>query len=300
MSLKTIKEQQEKSLLWKNIKPLRESLANLPIIKDVRLEFENAIKISSEKITNEQKMQILTLAKALKPWRKGPFEVFDIFIDTEWQSFIKFNILSSHFRLDGKTIADIGCNNGYYMFKMLEFSPKEITGFDPSPLCKTQFDFINHFLKTDIKFELLGIEHLEFYEQKFDIIFCLGVLYHRSDPVLALKQLYNALNDDGELFLDTLILQEDRQIALIPDKTYAKMSNVYFIPTLKTLEIWCKRAKFSEFEVLDIKKTDINEQRKTEWILGESLGDFLDKNNPNLTIEGYNAPTRAYIKLKKN
>lgn len=299
MSLKAIKEQQEKSLLWKNIKPLRESLANLPNIQDIDLKLTNSVKISSKSITHEQKIQICKLAKALKPWRKGPFEVFDTFIDTEWQSFIKFDILREHLNLKNKTIADIGCNNGYYMFKMQEFEPKQITGFDPSPLYKTQFDFINHFLKTNIKFELLGIEHLELYGDKFDIIFCLGVLYHRSDPVLTLKQLYAGLNKNGELFLDTLIIQEDRQIALIPDSTYAKMSNVHFIPTIKTLQIWCKKAKFDKFELLQIKKTDLNEQRKTEWILGQSLDEFLDKNNPDLTIEGYPAPTRAYIKLTK-
>lgn len=182
---------------------------------------------------------------------------------------------------------------------MLEDRPKKIIGFDPSALCKLQFDFINHFAKTDIKFELLGVEHLPLYEHKFDTLFCLGVLYHRADPVKTLKELYNSLNKDGELILDTFMIDGDEPYALCPAKTYSKIPNVYFVPTIKALENWSKKAKFSSFEVLETKKTELNEQRRTDWILGESLGDFLDPKNPNLTIEGYPAPKRAYIKLKK-
>ena len=65
---------------------------------------------------------------------------------------------------------------------------------------------INHFAKTDIVYELLGVEHLPLYEEKFDTIFCLGVLYHRSDPVAMLKQLYKGLDGSGEVYLDTFMI----------------------------------------------------------------------------------------------
>ena len=55
--------------------------------------------------------------------------------------------------------------------------------------------------------------------------------------------------------------------------------------------------KFKEFEVLEIKATDLNEQRKTDWIEGESLNNFLNEDNSK-TIEGYPPPIRAYIRLK--
>ncbi len=232
----------------------------------------------------------------LKPWRKGPFQIFDTFIDSEWNSSIKYNLLKPYFNLKDKKVADIGCNNGYYMFKMLEENPKKIVGFDPSPLCKTQFDFINHYIKSDIEYELLGIEHLEHYSEKFDIIFCLGVLYHRSDPVNSLKSLKKGLEKDGILYLDTFMIDGEEEVALTPNKTYSKIPNIYFVPTISALKNWCLRAGFKEFEVLEIKKTELNEQRKTDWILGDSLGDFLDPNNPNLTVEGYPAPKRVYIK----
>jgi tRNA (mo5U34)-methyltransferase len=242
---------------------------------------------------------IKNCALALRSWRKGPFRVGNLFIDAEWKSFIKYNILRPHFNLKDKKVADIGCNNGYYLFKMLEDKPKKLVGFDPTPLFWCQFDFINHFAKTDIVYELLGVEDLADYGEKFDVIFCLGVLYHRSDPIGCLKSLFNGLTKEGELFLDTFMIDGDEDIALCPKNSYSKISNVYFIPTVGALKNWCERVGFKSFEVLEIKPTDANEQRKTEWILGQSLEDFLDPNDNLKTIEGYPAPKRVYARVKR-
>jgi tRNA (mo5U34)-methyltransferase len=289
-----IKQEREKWLTWKNIAPLREELSTLKEI-DSTLSISDTISISA-KISQEEQEKIENFAKMLRPWRKGPFQIFDTFIDSEWNSSIKYNLLKPYFDLKDKKVADIGCNNGYYMFKMLEEEPKKIIGFDPSPLCKTQFDFINHYIKSNIEYELLGIEHLEHYGDKFDVIFCLGVLYHRSDPINSLKSLKKGLEKDGILYLDTFMIDGEEEVALTPNKTYSKIPNIYFIPTVSALKNWCLRAGFREFEVLEIKKTKLNEQRKTDWILGDSLGDFLNPENPEVTIEGYPAPKRVYIK----
>lgn len=160
----------------------------------------------------------------------------------------------------------------------------------------TQFDLINRFVQSDIRYELLGVEHLPFYEEKFDTLFCLGVLYHRSDPVSTLKSLKKGLRKGGELFLDTFIIDGEGEVALTPRNTYSKIPNIYFIPTLHALENWCYRAGFSRVEVLEQTTTTPHEQRKTEWILGESLEDFLDPADPAKTIEGYPAPKRLYIR----
>ncbi len=293
-NISEIKQDRKKWLTWKNIAPLRDELSSLKEV-DSTLSISDIITISSE-ISLEEQKKIENFAKMLRPWRKGPFKIFDTFIDSEWNSSIKYNLLKPYFNLKDKKIADIGCNNGYYMFKMLEEKPKKIVGFDPSPLCKTQFDFINHYIKSDIEYELLGIEHLEQYGEKFDTIFCLGVLYHRSDPIGSLKSLKKGLEKDGILYLDTFMIDGEDEIALTPNKTYSKIPNIYFIPTVSALKNWCLRAGFKEFEVLEIKKTELDEQRKTDWILGDSLGDFLDPKNPELTIEGYPAPKRVYIK----
>lgn len=295
MDIQKIKEDRKKWLTWKNIAPLREALSEL---KDVRCSFKfgDVVKVSGE--FDEDK--IYKTAKLLMPWRKGPFEIGKTYIDSEWKSNLKYNLLRPYFNLEGKKVADIGCNNGYYMFRMLEDNPKLLVGFDPSPLYKTQFDFINHFVKSEIVYELLGVEHVEFYDEKFDTIFCLGVLYHRSDPVAMLKQLYKGLEKKGEVILDTFYIDGEEDIALCPEKTYSKIPNIYFVPTIKALKNWCLRAGFNEFEVLTTTITDETEQRKTEWIEGQSLQDFLDLEDSSKTVEGYPAPKRVYVKLTKD
>jgi tRNA (mo5U34)-methyltransferase len=295
MNLNDLRKDRQKWMAWRNIAPLRDALDNLEDV-ECRVEYGNVVKINGD--FDEKK--IYDTAKLLMPWRKGPFQIGDTFIDSEWQSNIKYNLLRPYFNLKGKKVADIGCNNGYYMFRMQEDEPELLVGFDPSPLYKTQFDFINNFVKSDIVYELLGVEHLEFYEEKFDIIFCLGVLYHRSDPVSMLKSLYRGLDKKGEVILDTFYIDGEDEMCLCPESSYSKIPNIYFVPTIKALKNWCLRAGFSEFEILKTSKTELNEQRKTEWIEGQSLEDFLDPNDSSKTVEGYPAPARVYVRLTKD
>lgn len=299
MPLNALRQERLKWLEWKDIAPMREALLTLPTLENTSYTLGDQIGIQALHVNASEHEKIKACALALRPWRKGPFDLFGLFIDTEWQSFIKYNLLEPHFNLEGKIVGDIGCNNGYYLFRMLSQKPKKLVGFDPSALYKTQFDCINHFIQSDIVYEMLGVEHLPMYEHKFDVLFCLGVLYHRSDPIQTLKALYQGLNPEGELILDTFMIDGDSPVALCPSKTYSKIPNVYFVPTIPALKNWLERAKFRDVEVLEIKQTDSNEQRKTHWIYGESLENFLDPMHPELTVEGFPAPKRVYVKAKR-
>lgn len=288
-----------KKLQAKNIAPLLHSIASLPQIES-EVILNNVVKITPQPpFQLKLRKQIYDLAWNLRPWRKGPFCLDDIFIDSEWQSFKKYNLIAPYLDIENKDVADIGCNNGYYLFRMLELSPKSLVGFDPYALFKCQFDFLNHFIRSKIQFKLQGVEDLVDYPQSFDVILCMGVLYHRTDPILTLKLLSKALRSEGELILDTLILDSNEEIALCPPKSYAKMSNAFFIPSIKALQGWCERAGFVSFECLGQVHTNTDEQRKTEWIESLSLENFLDPNDPTKTVEGYHAPLRGYFKLRR-
>lgn len=288
-------EQKQKELNGKAYKPLLERISKIP--KYAR-EFAlgDAINIRAN-LGFKERDEAFRLAMDLRSWRKGPFGIDDIFIDSEWKSFVKYNLLEPHLNLEGKTVGDIGCNNGYYMFRMLKQKPKRLIGFDPGVISYLQFEFIDRFIDSGIRYELLGVEHLPEYGEKFDTLFCLGVLYHRSDPIKTLKELKGALNSGGELFLDTMYIEGGEDLVLSPKNAYSKIPNIYFVPTVSALMNWCERANFKDVEILATKPTDSDEQRKTEWILGQSLGDFLDPADPGLTIEGYPAPRRIYVRL---
>ena len=299
MNIDTIRKQRQEWLGWKNVLPRQESLSKLPHFENIEVEFGDTVSIHLPDASLEEMALIEELAKINIPWRKGPFAINSLLIDTEWRSFVKYNLLQSHFNLEDKIVGDIGCNNGYYLFRMLTQKPKKLVGFDPSAIFYTQFEFINHFVQSDIVYELLGVEHLEAYEHRFDVLFCLGVLYHRSDPVGMLKSLYNGLNVGGELILDTFMIDGDEEIALTPNGRYSKIPNIYFIPTIPALRNWCLRAGFKTVEVLATMKTQTSEQRATPWVYAQSLEDFLDPDDDTKTVEGYPAPKRVYIKAYK-
>ena len=299
MDLDLLRIERKKWLTWKNIVPYQEAIKALPLYDDVQVKLGDKVEIHIPDLSAEDALQIKDTALLMKPWRKGPFQINTLFIDAEWQSQIKYNLLEPHFNLQDKIVGDIGCNNGYYLFRMLSQKPKKLIGFDPSAIYYSQFQFLNHYIDSDIVYELLGVEHVEFYEHKFDTLFCLGVLYHRSDPVAMLKSLFKGLHKGGELILDTFMIDGEDEMCLTPKDRYSKIPNIYFVPTVPALINWCHRAGFESVEVLETMVTEHHEQRKTEWIDTQSLEDFLDPEDETKTVEGYPAPKRVYIKAKK-
>lgn len=123
----------------------------------------------------------------------------------------------------------------------------------------------------------------------------MGVLYHRRSPIDHLMDLRNRLRSGGELVIETLVIDGELGEVLVPEGRYARMRNVWFLPTCATLMSWMQRCGFKDMRVIDINQTSMQEQRATPWMTFNSLQDFLDPNNPDLTIEGHPAPKRATI-----
>jgi tRNA (mo5U34)-methyltransferase len=242
-------------------------------------------------------VQIRSHLKKFLPWRKGPYQINDVEIDTEWHSDWKWNRLKDHISpLKNRTILDVGCGNGYHCWRMHEAGAKLVIGIDPSWLFMMQFQIIKKFIgEVPVYLLPMGIELLPANLNRFDTIFSMGVFYHRRSPMDHLLQLKEALRPGGELVLETLIIDGQEGQCLVPDGRYAKMRNVWFLPSIATLKQWMARCGLKEIKVVDCTQTSIQEQRKTQWMVNESLSDFLDPYNPNLTIEGYPAPKRAVI-----
>ena len=75
-------------------------------------------------------------------------------------------------------------------------------------------------------------------------------------------------------------------------------TNVKNVPP-STLHMWLERVGFTDVKLVDINQTTVEEQRTTHWMPYQSLSDFLDPSNSNLTIEGYPAPKRAFFTAKR-
>ncbi len=250
---------------------------------------------------NIDMFQLEQSLKQLSPWRKGPYKINDLLIDTEWHSDWKWQRIRKYLSpLKNRSILDVGCGNGYHCWRMYGEGARLVIGIDPSWLFWVQFQAIKHFTGARPVYLLpMGIEGLPKDLNAFDTVFSMGVLYHRRSPVDHLLQLKSALRKGGELVLETLIIEGAEREALVPDNRYAKMRNVWFLPSVPTLIQWLQRCGFINIKVVDINQTSVEEQRTTEWMPYDSLETFLDPDDHNKTIEGYPAPLRATLIAEK-
>jgi tRNA (mo5U34)-methyltransferase len=258
---------------------------------------ESVVRIgTAEELTAEQQQRLESALRVFCPWKKGPYELFGISIDAEWRSDWKWDRILPHLRsLKGRKVADIGCHNGYFMFRMLAEQPECIIGFEPYAKNFWNFQLMQNMVRRpNLHFELLGVEHFEFYPKCFDTIFCLGILYHHTDPIGLLRQLHDALAPDGEIVIDCQGIAGDLPVALTPNRRYANATGIYFLPTQSCLENWLVRAGFKQIHMIFAEPLSIQEQRRTPWADIESLQESLNPTDPTKTIEGYPAPWRFY------
>lgn len=235
------------------------------------------------------------------PWRKGPWEIFGVNIETEWRSDLKWDRVKDHIApLNGKLVLDVGCGNGYFCYRMVGAGAKAVVGIDPYMLFVAQYQAINHYAKCDRATVLpLKIEDLPINRPWFDTVLSMGVLYHRRDPMEHLENVLALTLPGGEVILETLVLDKVGDEVLVPTGRYAKMRNVWNIPTPTVLTSWMKQAGFVNVRLVDVTKTTHLEQKKTPWMEYESLAEYLDPVNENLTIEGHPAPVRAVVIAQK-
>ena len=274
----------------------------LPDLHADEIDLKSAVKSDrTSPLSGGEKQRIIHHLKQLMPWRKGPYHLFGIHVDCEWRSDFKWDRVLPHLApLQGRTILDVGCGSGYHMWRMVGEGAKMVVGIDPTELFLCQFEAVRKLLNNDRRANLipLGIEQMQPLAA-FDTVFSMGVLYHRKSPLDHLSQLKNQLVKGGELVLETLVVDGDINSVLVPADRYAKMKNVYFIPSVAALINWLEKVGFTNVRCVDVGTTTLEEQRKTDWLENESLIDFLDPNDHSKTIEGYQAPKRAVILANK-
>ena len=254
-----------------------------------------------DEITPAQQEIISSQLTRFCPWRKGPFHIFGIDIDAEWKSHLKWNrILPWLDSLENKTICDLGCNNGYFLFKAAFQNPELALGMDPTRKFKLAFHYLNQFAgEPNLHMELLGFEDLVHFREFFDTVFCMGILYHHESPLSVLRNCRESMKKGGQIVIETMGISSPEAVCLFPQKRYANMPNVWFVPSRLAAENMIARAGFKDIQCIYNEFLSVDEQRKTAWADVESLASFLNPQNPALTIEGYEAPSRIYFIARK-
>lgn len=277
----------------------QESMANLPDLVTDTIQLGNAKVGANSKapLDEETREQLREALMGLHPWRKGPFELFGVHIDTEWRSDWKWERLQQ--RIDplvGRKVLDVGCGSGYHCWRMLGDGAAEVIGIDPTPLFVMQFWALQKYMQRDHVWVLpVGIQHVPPKLKAFDTVFSMGILYHRKSPMDHLQDLKDCLKPGGQLVLETLVIAGGPGETLVPEGRYARMGNVWFIPSCDTLISWIRKLGFVEPELIDISMTTTEEQRATPWMRFHSLENFLDPDDSSKSLEGYPAPRRAIV-----
>lgn len=284
---------------WGDLPDWQAALEALPEIQPSRIELGDRVSAGCAADASTEQLEILEKQlRRLHPWRKGPWELFDLFIDTEWRSDWKWERVLPHIdSLENRLVLDVGCGNGYHCWRQFGAGARRVIGIDPSAKYVAQFYATKKYLGEDKPVDLLplGIEAVPPQLQAFDTTFSMGVLYHRRSPMDHLRELRETLRPGGQLVLETLVIDGALGDCLVPEGRYAKMRNVWFIPSCATLESWLRKCGFSNPRTVDVGSTSLGEQRRTDWMRFESLADFLDQQQPANTVEGHPGPKRAVL-----
>ena len=260
-----------------------------------------AITIGTAEELDEQEQELLWQHCCFfKPWKKGTWSLFGIDIDGEWRSDLKWQRLAKKL-YDGqnKKIADIGCHNGYFMFRLAAHHPSLVVGFEPSPRGYFNFHFLQRYAQvTNIYFEPFGLAHLDHYPAFFDLVLCLGILYHHTDPVAILRRIHRSLAKGGRVLIDCQGIDSPTSTLLLPARRYAGATGIWYLPSKQALTHWLQRTNFRHINFFYEGYLSSDEQRRTAWADIASLDDFVC-HATHKTVEGYPAPWRMYVEAVK-
>lgn len=278
------------------------AVRDLPVIPTRRIDLgAPAVTVGEPAdVTDAQRGLIRARLQALQPWRKGPFELFGVDVDAEWRCDLKWGRVAPHLApVLGRRVLDVGCGNGYYGWRLCGAGARAVIGIDPNQRYLAQYLAVERLLAgapgVRPPFHMLpvGLEDLPPDLSCFDTVLSMGVIYHRRDPPGHLRALRGLLRPGGQVVVESLVIGGGTDTLLVPDGRYARMRNVWSIPSAERLQRWVSDAGFANVRLVDLSPTTTREQRRTAWMVFQSLADFLDPDDPSRTVEGYSAPVRA-------
>ena len=188
---------------------------------------------------------------------------------------IVFNRLKAEGFLDGlenKRILEIGPKHGKDSLLLANLNPSELVLIDlpeksskvrewllqVSNKCKTVFLAGNILYLTQEQYNQLG---------KFDLIWCLGVLYHNVEQLRLLKRLYDLSNMNGSVVIESETvrnkkLEKQNVVEIHWPQTFKNLQTITHLPSRLAIKSWLEMVGFSYIKIWeDIYSKRLGRQR---------------------------------------
>lgn len=183
-----------------------------------------------------------------------------------------------------KRVLDVGCNAGFDTFYLSTMGAAEVIGIEPSPLFYYQALFLwSLYTCPNVRFLRTGWQGLKgSYLGTFDVINCLGIIYHEPHPMLLIETLFELLAPGGKLVLESHVTMDDDLKAYFVEDKFAGDKTWYWLPSVPALCAMLRVYGFTDITV------------RSHYPVPTS-----NPEDPTRTVEGHPAGGRVFLTALK-
>lgn len=165
--------------------------------------------------------------------------------------------------LSGKSVLDVGCNEGFYSFEAERRGAARVLAIDKSSAAGEKLNLIKKIYNSKVEFRPVDLFELNIEELgRFDLVFFLAVFHHLRYPFQAVDRIYQLTGECAVMeFVEAVPAGSEEQAALV--RKYSKKGHLHLLPTRAFLHDILKQAGFSSVEILGTHRAHkVNPARK--------------------------------------
>jgi len=174
--------------------------------------------------------------------------------------------------LTGKSVLDIGCNDGFFSFLCESRGASRVLGIDSEQYTEVKkwnnkgnpnFDLMKKILNSKVEYRKMSVYDLDDLEEMFDYVLFFGVYYHLDSPVKAFQKIYPKVKES--VFVSGQILNDPNPIMYFYDEDETRDPTNWWIASPSCIQKIGKRMGFKNSVFVDSiykKKQDKTPQPK--------------------------------------